>query len=122
MPSQIPFVVSLKDTVANGGTLEYTYKAPNNQDFKIHQIFFVIAAAFDLIRIQSDDGRYYSYISQTDPIPSTELPQSNTDVTNVNLLPIPLMLKGGTTLTLEIKDTGGGGANSIILAGELTVP
>jgi hypothetical protein len=122
MPSQVPFVVPIKETVANGGTVEHSYKAPNGQDFLIREMFFVIAAAFSIIRIQSDDGRYYSYASQNDPIPSTELRQSNTDVHSLMLPAIPLLLKGGSTLTIEILDTGGGGANIIILNGELTIP
>lgn len=122
MASKIPFVVAIKETVANGGTIVHQYKAPNNQDFTIHQILFVIGAAFSLIRVSDDGSNQYGVISTADPIPSTELPQSNTDVRAVDFPKVPLLLKGGQTLYIELLDTGGGGANTVILNGELSIP
>ena len=120
--AQIPFVAADKQTVASSGTISHTYKSPNNQSVIIHQIFFVIAAAFDLVRISDDRGNEYGQISTVHPIPSTELPQSNADVRAVNLPAVPLTLPQGTTLTVELLDTGGGGANTVIFNGEMTVP
>lgn len=120
--AQIPFTIAVKETTTNGGTLSFFYKAPNGQDIKINQFMFVIGAAFNLTRIQDDRGQYYSQASTTDPIPSTELPQSNTDVHLLNLPSIPLILKGGTTLEVEIVDTGGGGAVTLLINGEMTIP
>ena len=120
--AQIPFVAADKQTVANAGTISHSYKAPNNQSVIIHQIFFVIVAAFDLIRISDDRGNEYGQISTVHPIPSSELPQSNTDVKAVNLPAVPLVLPQGTTLTVELLDTGGGAANTVIFNGEMTVP
>ncbi len=120
--AQIPIVIADKQTVTNGGTITHTYKAPNNQDVIIHQIFFLIGAAFSLIRVEDDRGNSFAQISTTHPIPSTELPQSNTDVRAVNFPAIPFHLPAGTTLSIELLDTGGGAANTVIFSGEISAP
>lgn len=122
MARQIPYSVVIKESITANGSVEYNFKAPNLQDFKINAIFFVVAGAFDLIRMQDDAGNLYGLMSPSDPIPSAELPQSNTDVKAVNLVTIPLFLAGGRQITFELKDTSGStNTSSVILEGELTI-
>lgn len=112
MDKKIPYTIAMKDTITASGTLEFTYRAPQNQSVEVMGMLLFPQAACSLIRIQVDGNIVYGNLSTADPIPSTELPQSNTDIRAVNLFRVPLFIAGGSTLTLEFLDTSA--ANNLV--------
>ncbi len=108
MAKAIPFTIAIKETITASGTVEFTYRAPQNQPVEVVGAIFLPAAACSLIRMQVNGSQILGTMSTADPIPSTELPKTDTDVRALNLFRVPLRLEGGDTLIIELLDTSAG--------------
>jgi len=101
-----PYLLTMKDTTTSGGSVTLSYQLANGRKLHIHDILFQSTNTFDLINMYTAAaGRELGNMSNSNPIPSGMLREDDTQNHRPKFPIEPLILEGGDTLYIEVKDT-----------------
>lgn len=109
MPQRIPFDFVLQYVLAGNGIAQQVYSVPPGEDFEIDEFRFASTGAFSITAMKTSDGLAMTNATQSVGIPSTALQAGNSPNIGLRQFAEPLLVKGGLSFILEIKDTSGAG-------------
>ena len=103
--AQIPYILQLQVTLTASGQGTLTYTVPNNEELDLREWVFSSTGVFGITGIRVTGGNTLTNASNNQYIPNTHLPMAVAETNNISKFYEPLIIKGGSTLQIDLLDT-----------------
>lgn len=105
----IPYILQLQATLTANGTGTLTYTVPNNEELDLREWQWSSTGTFGITGMRTTGGNNLTNASNNVYIPNTHLPMAVAETNNLGKFHEPLVIKGGSTLQVDLLDISGGG-------------
>lgn len=105
MAMRIPYILQLASVLTANGTGTMQYTVPPNEGLEISELIFTSTGAFSVTDLRVSGGHVMTNAGTNNPIPSTALRNGANNNNTLYELKIPLILKGGQVLYVDLLDT-----------------
>lgn len=113
--AEIPYILQLQKVLTSNGSGTMTHTVPNNESLELNKWVVLSTGGFNVTGIRLTGGNNLTNASENTPIKSGAIANGANGYNGIQHFPLPIVLKGGQTIEIDLKDTSGS-ANTVDLS------